>query len=145
MVWRYAWKKIFKKRSCIWTQSGSRWKDGLEWRLGGKGVKERKPSTPPVWACTTLGQNHTNTQKTTSLCTGLKTTSHPFSVDTSTLPTISLLHSQLSQAAHCSHNLKTERKCAACFWINYNFLVLTHLRRKRKYGMTFENKTLKGL
>lgn len=59
--------------------------------------------------------------------------------------TISPLHSQLSQAAHCSHNLKTERKCAACFWINYNFLVLTHLRRKRKYGITFENKTLKGL
>lgn len=63
-----------------------------------------------------------------------------------------LFHSQLSQAAHCSHNLKTERECAACFWMYV--LVPTHLRRtnrneKKKgnpnsyYGITFKNRTSK--
>lgn len=89
----------------------------LKWVLGGEGGKilTLTCSPPPTWACISLQQNHTNTHRSTSLCTGFKNISSIPRGQIALLPTISLLHSQLSQAAHYTHNLNTETVCCKVF------------------------------
>lgn len=98
----YAWKQTF---------SGSGQLDGKVSFWGGKNLA-LTCSPPPTWACTSLQQNHTNTHKTTSLCTGFKT-SHPFNVDrpTSSQPFHCSIHSFHKQ--HTTLTISTQKQCAA--------------------------------
>lgn len=103
----YAWKQ---------TLSGSgQWDVKLSFGGGGRENSDLNIFTPPTWACISLQQNHTNTHRSTSLCTGFKNISSIQRGQIALLPTISRLHSQLSQAAHYTHNLNTETVCCIVF------------------------------
>lgn len=122
---------IYSSTFKCWTMSKQEMAAGYAWAqtlsgsgqwdvkvsFGGEGGKilTLTCSPPPTWACISLQQNHTNTHRSTSLCTGFKNISSIQRGQIALLPTISLLHSQLSRAAHYTHNLNTETVCCKVF------------------------------